>query len=103
MTEPRRPSRRSRVPSGRIERMARLGWLAGEIALGGAAEGLRRLGGADDASTSAFLTGSNAERLARSLSTMRGAAMKMGQMLSMEAEDLLAADTGVGTAAVSSR
>jgi len=89
MADPDRRSRSSRVPSGRLERLARVGWLAGEIALGGAAEGLRRLGGADPAAGSLLLTGANGRRLAKRLSTMRGAAMKLGQLLSIEADDLL--------------
>ncbi len=85
--------RHSRVPVGRIERVARIGWLAGEIALGGAAESIRRLaGGARGASQSVFVSSGNAGRLARRLSSMRGAAMKLGQLLSMEAEDLLPAE-----------
>ncbi len=36
-----------------------------------------------------FLTAASAERLARRLSRMRGAAMKVGQMLSLQGEDLL--------------
>lgn len=80
--------RRSRVPTGRLERLARLGMLAGEIAAGGVVEGVRRLaGGASDAGL--FVTQENAERLARHLSGMRGAAMKLGQMLSMEGDDIL--------------
>jgi predicted unusual protein kinase regulating ubiquinone biosynthesis (AarF/ABC1/UbiB family) len=38
---------------------------------------------------SALLTAANAERLVRHLSRMRGAAMKMGQLLSLEGEDFL--------------
>lgn len=83
------PVRRARIPSGRVERVARIGLLAGEIALGGLAEGLRRVSGFSQGATNAFLTVANAERLARRLSTMRGAAMKLGQMLSLEGEDLL--------------
>ena len=37
----------------------------------------------------ALLTRANARRLANSLSSMRGAAMKLGQLLSLEAEDVL--------------
>jgi predicted unusual protein kinase regulating ubiquinone biosynthesis (AarF/ABC1/UbiB family) len=73
-----------------LERLARIGWLAGEVALGGAAEGVRRLVGTGGGpSENVFLTGPNGRRLARRLSTMRGAAMKLGQMLSMEGEDLI--------------
>lgn len=85
--------RHSRVPVGRIERVARIGWLAGEIALGGAAESVRRLtSNARSAAENVFASGVNAERLARRLASMRGAAMKLGQLLSMEAEDLLPAE-----------
>jgi len=82
--------RKSRVPTTRLGRLARLGFTAGEIAVGGMAEGVRRLRGAtvDDA-YNVFLTATNAEKLARQLAGMRGAAMKMGQMLSMESADIL--------------
>ncbi len=89
------PSRKSRIPASRLERVARIGWLAGEAALGGAAEKLRRrLPSAAEASVeaSALLTGGNARRLAARLSRLRGAAMKLGQLLSMEGEDLLPAE-----------
>jgi predicted unusual protein kinase regulating ubiquinone biosynthesis (AarF/ABC1/UbiB family) len=80
----KKPSRSSRVPTGRIERLARLGWMTGEFALGGAAEGLKRaVGASGDVDATAFLSPANAERLARHLSRMRGAAMKVGQMLSL--------------------
>jgi predicted unusual protein kinase regulating ubiquinone biosynthesis (AarF/ABC1/UbiB family) len=81
--------KRSRVPAGRIERLARLGLLAAELAAGGALEGARRaLGGAAD-TASAFLSPANAKRLARRLSQLRGAAMKLGQLLSLESADIL--------------
>jgi len=70
-----------------MERLARIGWLAGELALGGMAEGARRLAGGEGGNP--FLTEANARRLARRLAGMRGAAMKLGQLLSMEGEDLL--------------
>lgn len=92
MPDETRPRRRSRVPTGRLERIARIGWMAGEVALGGAAESVRRLARGGEAQANAFLTGSNAERLARRLSTLRGAAMKLGQLLSMEGDDLLPAE-----------
>ncbi len=65
-----------------------LGWLAGRLALGGAAESLRRLGGAPSPGHP-LLSSANAQRLANSLSSLRGAAMKLGQLLSLEADDLL--------------
>ncbi len=92
MTPPRQTrsgGRRSRIPSGRIERLARIGWLAGEVALGGIAEGARRMLGASSEAANVFLTATNADRLAKRLSGMRGAAMKLGQMLSLEGDDFL--------------
>lgn len=79
----------SRVPSGRTERLAQMGLLAGRMALGAAAESARRLTGGGVDPGHVLLTPANARRLADSLSNLRGAAMKLGQLLSMEADDLL--------------
>ncbi len=84
--------RRSRIPSGRIERLARIGWLAGEVTLGGLAEGARRWLGSGTDARNIFLTRANAQRLARRLSSLRGAAMKLGQILSLEGDDYLPAE-----------
>ena len=83
-------TRKSRVPTTRFGRLVRLGFTAGEMALGGVAEGVRRLTGVtpEDA-VNVFLTAANAEKLAKRLAGMRGAAMKMGQILSMESVDIL--------------
>jgi predicted unusual protein kinase regulating ubiquinone biosynthesis (AarF/ABC1/UbiB family) len=86
--------RRSRVPAGRLERLARIGWLASELAIGGMTEAARRLAGGESEARSLFLTEANAETLARRLSGLRGAAMKLGQLLSLEGEDLLPAPVG---------
>jgi len=60
------------------------------MVLGGAVEGIKRLGSVrPDDLPNAFLTVANAEKLAKRLAGMRGAAMKMGQMLSMEGADIL--------------
>ena len=73
--------------------MLRLGLTAGELAAGGIGESLRRITrGADANTNSAFLTGANAARLARRLAHMRGAAMKLGQLISMESEHVLPAE-----------
>ena len=80
--------KKSRVPTTRLGRLARLGITAGELAIGGVAEGLRRFSSTtpEDA-YNVFLTATNAKKLARRLAGMRGAAMKMGQILSMESAD----------------
>lgn len=90
MSDPKPPRRRSRVPAGRIERLARFGWMAGEFAVGGMLEGTRRFfgDGAADAA-SALLNPESARRLAERLSRLRGAAMKLGQLLSLESADIL--------------
>ncbi len=87
--EKKKRSRSTRVPTSRVERLARIGWMTGELALGGAAEGVRRLVGGDSEGDNIFLNAAGAERLARRLSTMRGAAMKIGQMLSLLDEEIL--------------
>ena len=87
--KPTKPVRRSRIPSGRFERLARIGWLAGEVTLGGLAEGARRLFGGDSEARNIFVTHANAQRLARRLSSLRGAAMKLGQIMSLEGDDYL--------------
>ena len=86
------PRRTARVPQTRVGRLAGLALAAGGLALGGAVEGLRRLasgtaGGKDGAS--ALLSVGNAQRLATQLARMRGGAMKLGQMLSLQGEGLL--------------
>jgi len=84
------PRRQTRVPSGRLERLLRIGWMAGEFAAGGLAAGTRRLAGSAPANAaSVFLSGARGARLARRLARMRGAAMKLGQLLSLEGADLL--------------
>jgi predicted unusual protein kinase regulating ubiquinone biosynthesis (AarF/ABC1/UbiB family) len=81
------------LPQTRIGRLVSLGLAAGELAMGGAFEGLRRLASAAPAGRgSVFLTAASAERLAARLARLRGAAMKLGQLLSIEGEDLLPPD-----------
>ncbi len=63
--------------------------MAGEAAVGGLVEKARRLGGSEASPGSSFLTQGNAQRFARRLSQLRGAAMKLGQLLSMEGDDFL--------------
>jgi predicted unusual protein kinase regulating ubiquinone biosynthesis (AarF/ABC1/UbiB family) len=66
--------------------------LGAELAAGGIIEGARRAFGAGSAAAetaSALLSPANAERLARRLSQLRGAAMKLGQMLSLESAEIL--------------
>jgi predicted unusual protein kinase regulating ubiquinone biosynthesis (AarF/ABC1/UbiB family) len=80
----------SAVPSSRISRLARMGWLATGVAGGMLAEGARQLAqGKRPRIGDLLLTPTNARRVAHQLAQMRGAAMKVGQLLSMDAGDLL--------------
>ncbi len=78
------------VPRSRIARAARLGGLTTALVANMAGGATRQLVSGQRPSTrQLLLTPANAERLTRELSRMRGAAMKMGQLLSMESSDLL--------------
>ncbi|HEY4659342.1 MAG TPA: AarF/UbiB family protein, partial [Gemmatimonadaceae bacterium] len=83
-------SRKTSVPASRIARMVGLGLAATELVLGGLIEGLRKAGNRGGASgRNAFLSVRNAQRLAERLAHLRGAAMKLGQLASLEGDDLL--------------
>ncbi|WYK06797.1 AarF/ABC1/UbiB kinase family protein [Cereibacter sphaeroides f. sp. denitrificans] len=78
------------VPSGRISRLARFGSLASGIAGNVALQGARQLAqGRRPAMSELILTPANVARLAEELARMRGAAMKVGQLLSMDAGEML--------------
>ena len=78
------------VPSGRGSRLARLGWMATGIAGSMVAEGARQLAqGNRPKMSDLLLTPANARRVADQLAKLRGAAMKVGQLVSMETGDLL--------------
>jgi predicted unusual protein kinase regulating ubiquinone biosynthesis (AarF/ABC1/UbiB family) len=75
----------SRLTASRLGRLGQLGRLAGGLAAGALGEGARRLAqGQRPAVDDLLLTPANARRLAASLAEMRGAAMKLGQLLSMD-------------------
>ena len=78
------------VPTGRVSRFAKVAKLAGGVAGGMLAEGTRQLrAGKRPRARDMLLTPGNAKRVADQLAEMRGAAMKMGQILSMDTGDLL--------------
>lgn len=84
------PVRYRRVPSGRASRLGAFGKLAGGVAGGLLGEGARMLArGERPRVRDLLLTPTNARRLTDQLSHLRGAAMKMGQMISMDAGDML--------------
>ena len=78
------------VPHSRLARLGQFGRLAGGIAGGMMAEGVRRLAeGERPRMRDMVLTPGNAMKFADRLSHLRGAAMKLGQMISMDAGDML--------------
>lgn len=83
------------VPGGRWSRLARLGALAGGVAGSMLAEGTRQFAqGKRPRISDLLLTPANAYRMADQLARLRGAAMKFGQLLSMDAGDLLPPEFG---------
>jgi len=78
------------VPRGRLARFGQFGRLAGGVAGGMIAEGARRLAdGQRPSMQDMLLTPGNAKRLADRLAHLRGAAMKLGQMISLDAGEFL--------------
>jgi len=78
------------VPQGRTRRLLHLGRAVGEMAASAAAGGLRGLARGERPVLSALmLTPGNARRLTERLSTMRGAVMKLGQLMSMDGQGVL--------------
>jgi predicted unusual protein kinase regulating ubiquinone biosynthesis (AarF/ABC1/UbiB family) len=78
------------VPSSRLSRLAGFGRLAGGIAgnvIGGGAREM--LKGQRPDLPSLLLTPANARRLADELARLRGAAMKLGQLISMDGGEVL--------------
>ena len=90
MTDSDERNRHRAVPSGRLSRLSGFGRLAGGVAGGMVAEGARRISaGERPRMQDMLLTPGNAKRLTDRLSHLRGAAMKLGQMISMDAGDML--------------
>ncbi|WP_103762282.1 ABC1 kinase family protein [Roseovarius confluentis] len=82
--------RAARIPTGRLNRMARTGGmatvLAGNVATRG---GWQLMRGRKPRLQDLLMTPSKVTRVADHLANMRGAAMKAGQLLSMETADML--------------
>ncbi len=83
-------SRQRAVPAGRIARFGTFGRLVGGVASGMVAEGARRIASGEGITArDLILTPGNVQRMTDRLSHLRGAAMKMGQMISLDAGDFL--------------
>ena len=80
----------SKVPSSQLGRLLHYGGLAAGIGFGAINESLRRATSSSSESPSSLMfSASNMERLVRKLSRMRGAALKLGQMISIQGTNLL--------------
>lgn len=87
-----RPLRATRVPSSRLGRLLHYGSLGAGLAWGSAGEYMRRATSGAQAAGSrspAFLSPRNVDRLVDKLTTMRGAALKLGQFLSIQDSNAL--------------
>lgn len=78
----------SRVPATRFGRLWQYGGLATSMAFGAVGEGVRRLAGGSGGG-SLILSEGNMNRLVAKLSRMRGAALKLGQMMSFQDSKIL--------------
>jgi len=79
-----------KVPSGRLARFGAFGQIAAGVAGNVMVEGARRLAqGQRPSMSELLLTPANATRVTDQLSRLRGAAMKLGQMISLDAGDML--------------
>lgn len=82
--------RESRVPESRFGRLWQYGGLATSMAFGAVGEGFKRFTGSG-ADGSLMLSEANMNRLVAKLSKMRGAALKLGQMMSFQDSKVLPA------------
>ena len=83
-----KPNMRERsVPSSQLSRMLGFSSLAFRMAAGSAVDNMTKLVSGDKPDSS--MSDENAERLAEALCRMRGAALKLGQMLSIQDDGIL--------------
>ncbi len=88
--KPPKNNNESAVPSGRFARLSRFGALATTVAGSVVKNGTKQLAqGKRPKLSSLLLTPKNALRVADQLAQLRGAAMKLGQLVSMDAGDML--------------
>jgi len=86
IVRPRRALEEARVPTTRVGRLWHYGSLAAGLGVGAVSEAIRRAatGAASIEGASIMVNPGNIERMVNRLSKMRGAALKLGQMLSIQ-------------------
>ncbi len=90
MNNPEYRARAVRIPQSRLARATRMGSMTAGVAGNMALNGLIQLGrGQQPTTRDLLLTPSNIRRIADQLARMRGAAMKIGQLMSMDTGDVL--------------
>ena len=90
MAVPPRITDGTAIPTGRLTRVARFSGMAASIAGGALADGVAQFAqGKRPSLSDVLLTPANARKLTNQLAKLRGAAMKIGQMLSMDTGDFL--------------
>ncbi|WP_285163197.1 ABC1 kinase family protein [Shewanella goraebulensis] len=83
----------AKVPSSRLSRLSKIGGLASRLAGNVLVEGAKQLSkGQSPKLQELVLTPRNISQVAEKLAQLRGAAMKVGQMISMDTGDLLPAE-----------
>ncbi|KAI8919017.1 ABC1 family-domain-containing protein [Powellomyces hirtus] len=89
--QPQPTLHQSRVPSSRVSRLWHYGSLAAGVGFGAVSETLRRGIGLspESSSSSPILSSSNIEFIVKKLTRMRGAALKLGQMISIQDNKML--------------
>ena len=79
-----------KVPSSRVNRAGKIGSLLARVAGNVAYNGTKQLlSGSKPSMSDLLLTPNNLQKLADQLASMRGAAMKLGQLLSMDTGEIL--------------
>ncbi|CDO92041.1 unnamed protein product [Kluyveromyces dobzhanskii CBS 2104] len=80
----------SKVPSSRISRLFHYGHLAASVGISAASQSITQLSrGQSSNFKGSLLSDSNVERIANKFSQMRGAALKLGQLMSFQDEKVL--------------
>ncbi|SGZ04199.1 BQ5605_C032g11050 [Microbotryum silenes-dioicae] len=85
-----RAMKASKVPASQLGRLLHYGGLAAGLGFGAASEAIKRVSFGSkesDRASSLFMSESNVRRLVDKLSRMRGAALKLGQFMSIQGDD----------------
>lgn len=82
-------ARERKVPASRLARLMSFGGLAAGLGLGTAAEAARRTLGIEGSSSNVFITPANIERIVNTLCRVRGAALKIGQLMSIQDSNVI--------------